>query len=421
MRKGQFRTVSATAVALLGAGGLLVGCGQSTTQPKTSGTERTSQTSTTSAAADPGYFHTSGVQIVDSAGQPVQLTGLDVEGMETTNPQGSDVPGVCNNAWRPLTPSEVDQIAAYGFHTVRLPVAWGNLEPTAPTTVGGTLVHHWNAPYVDALENEVQLLGAAGLHVILDMHQSTWSAAFSTPATAKRPACPGSGMPIWLNPDATAETSQQAGCAFYAGSTEPGVPGTAWTDFAEAESYLDGLFAGSTAVVGQDVVNEPNCGNGRANLDGFYATVASAIEKANSHLLIIVEDKDDPGTFELNQLPKVANVVLSIHLHEDYWSTAGTDQQTLPYNAEEALAANVQRARAWNVPLYVGEFYAFDGTGSQGSGRQPDPNWIADTKSFVAYAGQQGVSWAFWSWTQKQNPASQPELTPDALAALGSV
>ncbi len=420
MRTGKFRTVVTTAAAVFATGGLLVACSQSATGPKTRATERTSQPSTTSAAADPGYFHTSGVHIVDDSGKPVQLTGLDVEGMETTNPQGSDVPGVCNNAWRPLTSSEVDQIAAYGFHTVRLPVAWGNLEPTAPTVAGGTLVHHWNTSYVDALEAEVQLLGAAGIQVILDMHQSTWSAAFSTPATAKRPACPGSGMPVWLNPDAADETSQQAACAFYAGDTEPGVPGSGWIDFTDAEAYLDGLFAATPTVVGQDVVNEPNCGNGRADLNGFYATVAPAIEKANSHLLILLEDKDDPGTFELTKLPDVPNVVLSVHLHEDYWSTKGADQETLPYSAEEALTANVQRADNWDVPLYVGEFYAFDGTGSQGSLRQPDPNWVSDTKAFVTYCREQGVSWAFWSWTQKQNPAIQPELTSDALAALGS-
>jgi aryl-phospho-beta-D-glucosidase BglC (GH1 family) len=419
VRTARLRTVAA-AVACLGVGGLLVACGQSAAVQRPSSTAATSQTST-STAADPGFYRTSGVHIVDAAGATVQLTGLNVQGMETTNPQGSNVPGVCNNAWRPLTASEVDQIAAYGFKTVRLPVAWGNLEPTVPTLVHGGLVHHWNTSYVDALDTEIQLLGTAGIHVILDMHQSSWSAAFSTPATAKRPACPGSGMPVWLNPGAADETPQQAACAFYAGSTEPGVPGSAWSDFADAESYLDSLFVGNQAVVGQDVVNEPNCGNGRANLDGFYALLAPAVEKANAHLLIILEDKDDPGTFELTRLPDVPNVVLSIHLHEDYWTTPGADQQTLPYSGQDALAANVQRARTWDVPLYVGEFYAFDGTGSQGSQRQPDPNWFADTKAFVASSSEQGVSWSFWSWTQKADPAVQPELTPDALAALGSV
>ncbi len=408
-------------VVMAVAGSLLVACGQNGAAPSRSTGPRAKDPSSSIPAADPGYVHTAGTRIVDASGQTVQLTGFNVQGMETTNADGSDIPGECNNAWRPLTSDEVGQIAGYGFRTVRLPVAWGNLEPAPPTVAAdGSLIHHWNAAYVDRLRTEVGQLGTAGMSVILDMHQSSWSAAFLTPSTAKRPSCPGSGMPVWLNPDASTETPQQAACGFYAGRTEPGVPGTAWSDFAAAESYLDGLFVDAPTVIGQDVVNEPSCGHGTANLDGFYATVASAVAKANRHLLIILEDRDDPGTFMLTRLPSLPNVVLSVHLHEDYWTAPSSGQQPLPFDAEAALTADLQRAQHWNVPLYVGEFYAFDGTGSQGAMRQPDPNWIGDTESFVSYCRQHNVSWTFWSWTQKLNPELQPELTSQALAALSS-
>jgi hypothetical protein len=343
--------------------------------------------------------------------------------MESANAEGSNVPGTCNNAWKPLTQAEVDQIAAFRFNSVRLPIAWGNIEPTAPTAgPGGTLVHHWNAPYIAALQEEVHRLGAAGLMVVLDMHQSAWSPQFTTAPTAKRPGCPGQGMPVWLNPTGTATTSQQASCAFYAGITEPGVPGTAWSDFAAAEAYVDGLFAGDPTVVAQDIVNEPYCGKPTTNLTGFYDQVVPVVHASNPNLLLMLEDKDEPGTYELTALPAVPNLVLSIHLHEDYWTDPTAGQAVLPVDAHTALVTSFSRAQSWGVPLYVGEFYAFDASRTQSAARAPDANWVADTATFLAYCKANAISWSYWSWVQKKHPEEQPAFTPpvrDALTAAG--
>ncbi len=70
---------------------------------------------TTAPVTPPGYLSARGTHIVDSSGTVVQLTGYNVTGMESTNPDGTDVPGVCNNGWRPLTSGEVAQIAGYGL------------------------------------------------------------------------------------------------------------------------------------------------------------------------------------------------------------------------------------------------------------------------------------------------------------------
>jgi hypothetical protein len=424
-RGGGIRIVTTVIVVLVIAGVVVGGfvlfrssgsiasnSGGSTTSPTNGGS--------VPGAGGAGFLHTSGTKIVNATGTVVQLTGFNVEGMESTNVDGSDVPGQCNDAWRPLTADEIEQIASYGYKTVRLPIAWGNIEPTAPTiTSGGTLVHHWNTPYLTALESEVRSLGNAGLRVVLDMHQATWGPAFLTPSTAKKPSCPGEGMPTWLNPNAGSETSQKASCEFYEGKTEAGVPGSAWGDFSAAEAYVDGLFAHDDAMVGQDVVNEPSCGNGAANLDGFYAEVAPAIRQANPHILIILEDKENPGTYLLSKLPSVPNLVLSIHLHEDYWSAPSSGQSSEAYSGQAVLAANLARAEQWNVPLYVGEFYGFDGAGSQNGLRQPDANYVADSRSFVSYCAQNDISWTYWTWTQKKNPTEQPEITPQILSALG--
>ena len=225
-------------------------------------------------------------------------------------------------------------------------------------------------------------------------------------------------MPEWLNPNAANEKAQHASCEFYSGTTEPGVPGTSWGDFTAAESYIDGYFANDSDVVGQDVVNEPSCGRGSADLNGFYAEVAPAIRQVNPHILIILEDKENPGTYLLTKLPPVSNLVLSIHLHEDYWSTPSSGQPSLPYSGEEVMAANEARSQSWNVPLFVGEFYAFDGIGNQPS-KVPDANYVADTASFTSYCAAHHIGWAFWAWIQKRNPQTQPEFTPQIQSILG--
>ena len=417
------RIVVLVVIALVVAATLLLSLtGSSTTTANSTTTSRphlAAPPTTSAPVTPPGYLSTRGTHIEDSSGAVVQLTGYNVTGMESTNPDGTDVPGICNNGWRPLTSGEVAQIAGYGLNSVRLPVAWGNLEPSPPTVgAGGTLEHHWNRPYITALDNEVSQLGAAHLRVILDMHQSNWSAAFTAPVIAKKPGCPGSGMPVWLNPGAAGETSQAAACNFYSGLTEPGVPGSAWGDFAAVESFLDGHYTNNPTVVAQDIVNEPNCGRASADLTGFYSYVVPLVHRSNPQLLLMVEDKGDPGSFRVTRLPPVPNLVYSIHLHEDYWAAPSPQQSPLPVTAQETLTTNFQRAAQWNVPLYVGEFYAFDATQNQSGDHQPDQNWVGDTAAFLDFAKQHDISWTYWAWIQKSHSEVQPEVTPAIQAAL---
>jgi hypothetical protein len=132
----------------------------------------------------------------------------------------------------------------------------------------------------------------------------------------------------------------------------------------------------------------------------------------------MLEDRETPGSFRLKQLPPVPKVVLSVHLHEDYWLNPSAGQNQLPYSGQAAMAADVQRAAQWNVPLYVGEFYAFDATSNQSGGKQPDQNWMSDTAAFLKYAKDNDIGWAYWAWIQKSNPTVQPWATPEVQAAL---
>ena len=67
----------------------------------------------------------------------------------------------------------------WGYNTIRIPVSWNNLEPVAPVwnATTGQYVHTWSTAYLNDLRSMVTKAQAAGLSVVLDLHQDFWSPA----------------------------------------------------------------------------------------------------------------------------------------------------------------------------------------------------------------------------------------------------
>ena len=80
----------------------------------------------TPPAGGSGYLSTSGNQIVDAAGNPVRITGINWFGFETSN-------GVLHGLWTRGYKSALDQIKGLGFNTLRLPFSNAMLRPGAAT------------------------------------------------------------------------------------------------------------------------------------------------------------------------------------------------------------------------------------------------------------------------------------------------
>lgn len=377
--------------------GLLAGC---TATPRP---DAAAPTATPSGALPAGWLRASGGQILDIHGRPVRLTGLNVGQLESSNRQGSDVPDACGRYWRGISGAEAGQIAGWGFNSVRLQLAWANLEPRAPTRdPEGGLVHHWNLAYLREVDREIHDMTAQGLDVILDMHQWKWSPAFTTANLAypQPGVCEGMGMPAWLFPEASDETLQEAKCNFLAGFTEPGVPETAWQGLSAAWSLLANRYRNNPRVVGADILNEPFCGS--ISLDPFYETIGPAIHRANPHLLLVFEGSAPQqmlrGTTEFTSRPDIPNAVYSFHLYSPNWAAG-----------RPAMNAYLSLADRWNVPVYVGEFNAFGEGSVQPEGTYAiDPNWRADTEALLSYALQHDVSWAYSIY--KPNKPIPPEI-----------
>jgi endoglucanase len=113
-------------------------------------------------------FHTCGARILNANGDPVQITGISWFGME----DGSGAPhGLWTRNWKAL----LDQIAALGFNTIRLPFSNDALTPAKmPQGINYDLNPDLSGK--TSLEVMDTLIAGArdrGLKIILDRHRPT--------------------------------------------------------------------------------------------------------------------------------------------------------------------------------------------------------------------------------------------------------
>jgi len=341
-----------------------------------------------------GWVHTNGTRLVDQRGRTVRFTGVGLRDLEAGSGTMAPArqPGVirlCRDGWS-ISPRQVfDQIASFGFNTVRVAVTWANLEPTAPT--GG--VHHWNESYLRAVDDVVAELGRRGIKVVLDMHQNRWTPALLRGGPNE---CYGTGMPGWtLVPNGSVGDDK---AAFFQdqGGVQEGL--------AEAWRMLGGRFANNPVVIGADLLNEPYPLEPlppASGLDRLWNVLGAAVRSVDPRILLVFEDSA-PGLdapLALQRPPPFRNEVYSYHLYRPNWDPLGRAV------ADRFLA----RARPWNVPLWVGEFDAF---GEGANLHPPSPAWQTDTKAFLDYCRTNDIGWSFWVYAGASSLVLPGTITP---------
>lgn len=117
--------------------------------------------------------HVDGARLVDSAGRPVRLRGVNRSGTEFACVQGR---GIFDD---PSDSASVAAIAAWGANVVRVPLnesCWLGLDGVAPAYAG--------AAYQEAVADYVARLHRAGLAAVLELH---WTGLGTTPETGQQP------------------------------------------------------------------------------------------------------------------------------------------------------------------------------------------------------------------------------------------
>ena len=148
----------------------------------------------------------------------------------------------------PLTAADFRRMRSWGFNAIRLGVIWAGLEPQR-----GQI----DQDYINHLQAIVALAARERFWVLLDMHQDLYAERFT-----------GEGAPEWAVLDDGIPFTPAAGdfALNYASPAVGRAITSFWadrdgirTEYVRAFTALAQRFAGSPAVLGYDLFNEPSC------------------------------------------------------------------------------------------------------------------------------------------------------------------
>ncbi|MGI5369213.1 cellulase family glycosylhydrolase [Streptomyces iakyrus] len=322
-------------------------------------------------AAGAGYWHTSGRQILDAAGQPVRIAGVNWFGFETAN-------HVVHGLWARDYKSMIDQMKSLGYNTIRMPYSDDILKPgTMPDSIShdGKNTDLRGLTSLQVLDRIVAYAGQSGLKIVLDRHR----------------------------PDAAGQSA-----LWYTAS----VPESTWITNLKA---LATRYKGNSTVIGIDLHNEPHdpacwgCGDTSRDWRLAAQRAGNAVLSVNPQLLIMVEGvQSHNGTngwwggnlMGVAQYPVQLDVPNRLVYSAHDYATSVAQQS---WFSDPSFPANMPGIwdKYWGyifkqniAPVWLGEF----GTTLQSP---VDQKWLAELVKYLrstsAY-GADGFHWTFWSW-----------------------
>src|SRR5580700_2330516 len=170
------RPVMALAGTLALVAGGLAGAGALSSAAASGATGGTAQLTAAKAAlassVGAGYWHTSGNQIMDAAGNPVRIAGINWYGFETPDE-------IAHGLWAQDYHTIINDIAELGYNTIRIPFSNQMVEdPIVPQNLsfynntGPINTDLAGLTALQDLQKIVTYAGQVGLKVILDDHRS---------------------------------------------------------------------------------------------------------------------------------------------------------------------------------------------------------------------------------------------------------
>lgn len=346
----------------------------------------------------------------------------------------------------PLCQSDIAQMAAFGFNSLRLPLSWSLLEPERG---------RFNQLYVDRVAQVVGWARSAGMYVIIDMHQNGYS-RFIGPVEGKTAKLRFyTGAPAW------ATITDALPSREYGGQRELNPAGLEansnfWYDrngiqdeYITAISVLAQRFKDDSTVAGYSAFNEPfpgwNLPPGFEDLllFPFYRRVIDAITGVRDGLpcwtgfyLPSFCGYRDLGVHDLHHLffleagllrevtdfpthlglpvSSYPNLVLSLHAYTHTYTFdalikpgQNPDQATYPWGGyDQSYSLGEREAKAINAALFVSEFGFAPGYDTAVIGSQ------------LLEMERHRVGFAFWTWKENGNgnwsmfDSAKPNQTP---------
>jgi hypothetical protein len=251
----------------------------------------------------------------------------------------------------PLDASDCARMRALGFDLLRLPIQWSAIEPARGM---------FDDAYLDRVDAAIRCAGAAGLYVVVDLHQDAYSKEIGE-----------DGAPLWAIQPPPAmllqgpltdldqrRTSPQVTAAF-ATFFDPSDPAGLQADFMTMLDHVATRWAIDPAVLGFELYNEPPVGE--QQVDAFQIAAAARVRAAAPDKLVVFEPSAVRNLFDF--VPRAtaafptANAVYAPHIYTFVFY----QDQTLLQNLHAAdLEASVQAARdeatAWHTPMVITEY-----------------------------------------------------------------
>jgi endoglycosylceramidase len=374
-------------------------------------------------------------QVIDSHGRQVLLKGVNADGLvdywrkDLRPPYPSDAGSYADGRCAPDDPSvegvpvcdfDIAQMRPLGYDTIRLNLSWSLLEPQ-PGRIDAT--------YLDRIAQVVRWAKAAGIYVVLDMHQDAWSKyVYSGPGDVcvppYQPTVGYDGAPQW------ASTHSSPACA---------LNGVRELDTAVAEDFQklydddrapDGVglqehyasvlialakrFHDEPAVAGYEIINEPNPGFAPApgaqdatELFPFYGKMVTAVTNAvpGFRQLFFVEPDTIRNVTDQREVlnawssySSYPNVVYAPHVYTGVFTADQEVASTRFFPSDNGYRSVALDAKVLGLPLWVGEF---------GNSPQDD-----DTLLTTSYRLQDtyAISGTLWLWKENRN-----DTNPDAF------
>ena len=339
----------------------------------------------------------------------------------------------------PLCQKDIQEMAALGFNSVRLPMSWSMLEPERG---------RFSEQYLDRVAQVVGWAKQAGMYVILDMHQNAYSRYVGRTDPANLPGFTPinlryyTGAPQWATftdglPSEWLDNQRELNPAVFEASTSfwynrAGIQ----AEYIATVAHVMQRFKDDSTVAGISVFNEPwfgwNLPPGFEDLllFPFYRRVIDAVTGLGQglpcptqlpmpalcgfpdlgvhdtrHLFFLDpghlrEDLDFPTHLGL-PISSYPNLVLGLHAYTHVFTldaliapTTPPDRSSYPPGGFDGTYASAElEARAIGAALFVSEF-------------GNDPKW--DSVDLTNQLGEQErhlTGFAFWTW--KENCGSQ--------------
>lgn len=345
------------------------------------------------AEADP----VAGGRLVDADGRTVVLRGVNVNALAEYWDGTGTFPTVF-----PVEDGDPAAMAELGWNAVRLLVSWSRVEPEPG---------RYDERYLDEVAGHVERFAAAGLWSIVDFHQDAWGPSLAGPAdevcpAGQEPALGWDGAPEWATLDGGAprcsggvrELSPAVRAAWQAFLGDAAGPGGVGIQarYLAMLGHVAGVFAGSDAVAGIDLVNEPNAfgDDENAQLSAFYERAVAAVREGEaaagggSHVVLFEPSAlwsataaGPPPPFEHD-----GNVAYAPHLYEGGFTA---DQ---PITRTSFETARAEAAGFGGVPVVVGEW----GTGPERAA-EPGGGYFGEHQRLQ---DEFGFSATLWTWRE---------------------